>query len=310
MIKQILQTIQFGEMQNYRSIAAFPIFCPPRENPVEYDTLADAMLTGLITITEVDQGGSVPELKLTGGSEKPILILEGEELMGAKQNRILVTTILVAVKGEVIIPVNCTERGRWAYNSPKFRDSGNLSAYDVKREIKDSVTNSLFFSNKHRANQIRTWEKIEELHSKSGTYYTSGSRAMSDAYSAKMPELNEILDHFPILEGQRGILFIIDNKIAGLEILSRPDIYSRLHEKICKSFFISGFSGDRPNLPAGELNKMCEDFIQSAAGLETHEFKSVGLGTDVRLKGKNILGSGLVYSGELIHGAVISSDEG
>lgn len=307
MIKQILHSIQFGDMQSYLSIAAFPIFCPPRENPFEYHTLADAMKSDLITITEVDQGGSVPELKLVSKSETPVLILEGEEVMGAKQNRIIVTTILVAEKGEVIIPVNCTERGRWSYNSPKFRDSGNISSFDVKREMKDSVTDSLFFRKVHSADQLKTWEKIEELHSRSGTYSTSGSRAMSDAYSARMPELNEILGHFPVLDGQRGIVFFMENKIAGLEILSRPDIFAKLHEKICKSYFIGGFLSDRPTLPASALKKICQNFIQNAMHQETHEFKSVGLGTDVRMRGRNVLGSGLVYNGELIHGAFMES---
>ena len=308
MIKQILQTVHFGQMQSYLSIAAFPIFCPPRENPVEYHTLEDAMKSDQITITEVDQGGSVPELRLTSKSDSPVLILEGEELMGAKQNRIIVTTILVAEKGEVIIPVNCTERGRWSYTSSKFKDSGNMSSFDVKREMKDSVTDSLFLRNVHRADQIKTWDKIEELHSKSGTDSTSYSRAMSDAYSAKMPELNEILGHFPVLEDQRGIVFFMENKIAGLEILSRPDVYAKLHEKICKSYFISGSLSDRPNLPASALKKIGKDFIQNATHQETHEFKSVGLGTDLRMKGGNMVGSGLVYSEELIHGAFICQE--
>ncbi len=193
------------------------------------------MQADLITMTEVDQGGSVPELKLISKSGTPVLILEGEEVMGAKQNRIIVTTILVAEKGEVIIPVNCTERGRWSYNSPKFRDSGNISSFHLKREMKESVTDSLFIRKVHRADQIKT------------------------------------------------------------------------REKICKSYFIGGFISDRPALPASALKKFCEDFIKNALRLEAHEFKSVGLGTDVRMKGLNMLGSGLVYNDELIHGALMES---
>ena len=308
MIKEILKAIQFGEMQSYRSIAAFPIFCPSRDNPIEYYTLADAMKSDLILITEVNQGGSVPELKLISKSDRPVLILEGEELMGARQNRILITSILVPEKADVIIPVNCTERGRWSYNSPKFKDSGNMSSFNVKRNLKESVTDSLFSWNIHRADQGKTWENIEELHSEAGTFSTSGSRAMSDAFAAKMPELDEILTHFPVSPGQRGILFFIENKLAGFDLLSRPDKYQLLHDKICRSYIINGIVSDRPNLPASALKKMCEDFVHIASDLPPHEFKSIGLGTDVRLKGKNVLGSGLVYSDELIHGAFVSQE--
>jgi hypothetical protein len=40
---------------------------------------------------------------------------DGEQLVGAKQNRILNMTVLVAAETEVTIPVSCVERGRWGY---------------------------------------------------------------------------------------------------------------------------------------------------------------------------------------------------
>jgi hypothetical protein len=54
------------------------------------------------------------------------LRLNGEELMGAKQNRGLNTTILLKPQSETIIPVSCTERGRWSYKSPVFGESERM----------------------------------------------------------------------------------------------------------------------------------------------------------------------------------------
>ena len=48
-------------------------------------------------------------------------MLDGEELIGAKQNRILNTTVLVAAHTEVTIPVSCVEQGRWGYRGRQFR---------------------------------------------------------------------------------------------------------------------------------------------------------------------------------------------
>jgi hypothetical protein len=59
--------------------------------------------------TEVSAGGHVPELKVVNKGETPVLLLDGEELAGARPNRALNTTILVRGHSETIIPVTCTE---------------------------------------------------------------------------------------------------------------------------------------------------------------------------------------------------------
>ncbi len=55
-------------------------------------------------VTEVSEAGSVPFLQVANGADRPLLLLDGEELIGAKQNRILNTTVLVAARTEVTIP--------------------------------------------------------------------------------------------------------------------------------------------------------------------------------------------------------------
>ena len=51
----------------------------------------------------VSKGGSVPELKVTYNAPEMVLIQDVEELVGAKQNRIMNTTILIQVNTAIII---------------------------------------------------------------------------------------------------------------------------------------------------------------------------------------------------------------
>jgi hypothetical protein len=77
-----------------------------------YLVLDDSLAGGWTVVTEVSEQGRVPELKVVNRGPKPTLIIDGEELLGAKQNRIVNLTILVAAKSELTIPVSCVEAGR------------------------------------------------------------------------------------------------------------------------------------------------------------------------------------------------------
>ena len=49
-----------------------------------------------------------------------LLMLDGEELVGAKKNRVLNVTVLIAAQSDTVIPVSCVEQGRWSYWSQEF----------------------------------------------------------------------------------------------------------------------------------------------------------------------------------------------
>ena len=105
-----LKSAKAGDPQVYRNIVIFPM-TGTIEGDLDYLTLGEALESRLLTVTEVTAGGSVPELKVTNSADKPVLLLDGEELAGAKQNRVLNTTVLVPAKQSVVIPVSCTEQG-------------------------------------------------------------------------------------------------------------------------------------------------------------------------------------------------------
>ena len=58
-----------------------------------YLTLKEALEKRLLVIKEVSAQASVPELKVINNADLPVLLLDGEELAGAKQNRVLNTTM-------------------------------------------------------------------------------------------------------------------------------------------------------------------------------------------------------------------------
>lgn len=98
---------------------------------------------GLVEISEVDENGSVNEVKIINKAVTPLLLIDGEEIIGSKQNRIINSTIIIPAKSEKIIPVSCTEAGRWNYNSTTFHYSKHMANSRVRRDKLISVSQSL-----------------------------------------------------------------------------------------------------------------------------------------------------------------------
>lgn len=137
-----LATVRVAAPQTVHNLAMFPLLDSGDMEPA-YLTLDEALKQHVITIDEVSESGSVPELKLVNLGALPVLLMDGEELVGAKQNRILNLTILVAALTTTVIPVSCVEAGRWSRRSATF-GSADRTHYAAGRAMKmEQVSESL-----------------------------------------------------------------------------------------------------------------------------------------------------------------------
>ena len=115
-----LPDVRVGDPIRHEALTVFPLFSPP-DGAVDYLLSDEAIAAGSVTVEEVSEGGSVPNLLVTNQGDSRVLFLEGEELRGAKQNRVLNTSVLVAAHSKTPIPVSCVEQGRWRYRTQALR---------------------------------------------------------------------------------------------------------------------------------------------------------------------------------------------
>jgi len=155
--------MEIGACQSFENMAVFPLQFPGNGGP-EYITLKEALERGVFAVTEVSAGGSVPELMVENKGDVAVLILDGEELAGAKQNRVLNTTILVGPKSAAKIPVSCTEHGRWSYVSREFHASGNVMAPQLRQVNMQEVHASLRSGRRFDGDQCAVWDGIARMH--------------------------------------------------------------------------------------------------------------------------------------------------
>ena len=124
-VKTTLSALTLGEPATHRGLTVIPLTSEPEGN-LKYILLEDGLDRDLVTIREVSEGGSVPELTVENRSALPLLIVDGEELVGAKQNRVANLTMLIPAEKATDIPVSCVEAGRWSYNRRDFGVSNRV----------------------------------------------------------------------------------------------------------------------------------------------------------------------------------------
>lgn len=300
--RHITDRIHLGEMVAHNELAILPILCSVNGGP-DYITLKEGFDDGSIVVTEVSQGGSVPELKVINSGKRSILMLDGEELAGAKQNRVLNTTILVAAGAAVVIPVSCSEQGRWNYSSANFSDSGIMMSHSVRSLKSFTVSASLERERSYRSDQCAVWDGIEQLHASHGT--SSGTGAMKDSFEARRHDIFSYQEAFSCQDGQCGLAVMIKGRVAGIEMVSRPEAYRQLHAKLIGSYAMdiplarAGKSGPDP----AKVRKILERIITAGE----KRFPSVSLGEDCRYTARGIVGSALSVDDWYIHMAFFRS---
>jgi hypothetical protein len=252
-------------------------------------------------VREVSDSGIVGDLLVMNTGSIAVLALDGEELAGAKQNRILNTTVLLAPDSRTVIPVSCTEQGRWHYAvSREFKSSDSFAPPRIREHAKRAVNESLASELGFRADQGAVWDHVACLAAEARVHSTT--RAMSDVVKARLPNLDRIAARFAAQPGQCGLLAFADGEVLGFDAVSRSYVYSSLHTRLLRSYLLDTES-EGNSLPAADYESMAIGFLQSCAASEQRSFKSPALGDDFRYTGGRVVGSALLAAGEVVHSA-------
>ena len=290
--------MQDGDAVEHRGIVLAPLF--PRRTPVaEYATLEDALPLGL-RIDEVSEAGSVPELAVTNPTDANVLLYDGEELLGAKQNRILNVTVLVAARSTTPIPVSCVEEGRWNRRSASFASAPHAAHPELRRRKAQLLAAEPLA---HGVAQGEVWDEVRAKSARLGVHSPTGAQA--DVFRSREDELRDLEHAFPLQHGQCGALLALGDDLC-LDYVSRPEAFARLYPKLRAGYLLDALERlDGKPTPQERLAA----FVESIGAATSARRRSAGLGEDVRLHGDGVLGSGLELDGELLQLCAFTGDE-
>jgi hypothetical protein len=293
-IAALLDAIQPGQPRSHGSLTVVPLLAAGLRDP-GWLTLPEAGDT--VELGEVGRAGAVPELQVVNRRGEAVLLLDGEELAGAKQNRILNTTVLVAAGAKVVIPVSCVEQGRWDRRARRT-GSGHTSLYASLRGRKAGWVNESVRSGRgHRADQGAIWEALDARDRKSKV--GSPTRAMHDFYVQNAPAVAAAQSALGASHDQVGALVLLAGRWVGLELLAAPRLFAQAWPRLCAGY-VSDAIGVPPATNQATIPTHAE-MLRMLTGCDLMPAPAVGLGTEYRLSGARAVGAVLVADGCVAH---------
>ena len=262
-----------------------------------YITLDEALADEKLEITEVSERGDVPTLMVINNSDTMVFLMAGEQLIGAKQNRVLNVSIMIAAHGKVPIPVSCVEQGRWNYHSRKFHSSGSASHGHLRKQMAEDVYDSYHRMHRPMSKQGKVWNEVSRKLGKMGS--RSGSDALEQAYEDRQAEIGDTIRDAKIPDDCCGVVFAFDGKIAGMDIFDKPSTLSKLSPKLIKAYAIDAM--EEKYDVAQITRKTVKDWICSVAEARSDSFQSPGTGADIRIKSESLIGASLLVDGCPVH---------
>lgn len=303
-LSDTLKEVRLGRTVSLGPLHLFPLVGGPTADG-NISLLGEALEAGSLLVEELDGGGSVPELRVANKGTFPVLILEGDEFVGLKQNRVVNSSVLVAASSELVLPVSCVEQGRWSRRSRPFSSGGASPHLSLRRLASRSVHESLRSGRGHRSDQGAVWDEIDRLSARYDV--SSPTRSLRDArerLSERLSEFEALAKEMP--KDARGVIVALGGRPVALEVLAGPKMFAKVFAKLLSGYALEALGHEGEGSRAVPDPFSAGDLIEAALAAKQSEHPAVGAGRDLRLESEEAPGYALVEGERVLHAAVFA----
>lgn len=271
------------------------------QNSFDYTSGARAMRENWLEAKEINSAGSVNHLFVINHSDAFVFLMDGDILAGAKQNRVVNTSILLAPHTKTEIPVSCVEAGRWQFISEKFRGADYIAPSNLRGMKAEQVRASLKTGGAAMADQTRIWSEVASYHARHGV--TSTTSSLSDVYEQKEGDFEGFVGSFHLTQGSNGVAVYFGKELLSLDIFNRTDIFAEVFPKLLRGIAAEVFSLRQKvhPLPEPEARFRTLDTLDRIDRADRERYPGVGVGEDLRYEAEGVSGFELKYGKHTIH---------
>jgi ARG and Rhodanese-Phosphatase-superfamily-associated Protein domain len=277
---QLLSPIQF------KQLAVFPVVHRSAAVGAQYLTLTDGVKQKLVLVTEHGQGGTVNRVQVKNNSDKPLLLLGGEIILGGQQDRILGKDTVIPSHESMVVEVFCVEHGRW--NGQREFTAGNAIA-DGKIRVRA----------KFKSDQQQVWAEVAKKNgdmkvaNATGTYRNLATGAEGE--KAKKPYRDFLAAEMGKLKDKQvvGLVSAINGRVTSVDVFASPSLFAAYKDKLLDSIVMSAV--DVAPAPAAKPATAADvdAFMQNAEVAAPREVLSTKAAKTITKSGKGVLNSTL-----------------
>jgi hypothetical protein len=295
-----LPKIRVGNPLSCDTLTVFPLFGESSGGGERY-VLSDEAIDGeMVSVTEVSEDGSVPDLLVENRGDTRVLFLEGEELIGAKQNRVLNISVLIAAQSRTRVPVSCVEQGRWGYKSRKFGSSRHCSPSSLRYILKKSTHASVKRKRGHCSDQGQVWQEVARKQRSLGT--RSPTSALSDSFEALRDKMQQYQESLRPINGAFGMAVALDGKIVSIDLFDSPMTCTKAWDRLLSGLILDALESRTEGQQAD--TEAAEAALETVSDLPWEQVETVGDGSDFRAVDGTLVASALTLGESLIHASV------
>ncbi|HOJ59079.1 MAG TPA: HIRAN domain-containing protein [bacterium] len=302
-IREKISGLKLGEAIHYHNLTLFPLL-PLNGSAAPFVLLKKALERKEAEIEEISEEGRVQELTVHNHGDKPVLVPEGEILVGAKQNRVVNVSVLVAAHQSLRIPVSCVERGRWHYSSRRFR-----SAYYAHPRLRSkkmrSVQECRIATGMALSDQGEVWEEVDQhLHE---IHACSPTASVTDGYQQTEEKTQHFREKLALPDEAAGVLAGSGDEIIGMDFFHDAAVFKDCWDQLAGSYFTQAAFDPhrRPKTDPQTARNFLARISQSVNLCEP----PIGLGHELMVKHHSIYGTGVWYEDALCHLAVFPVEQ-
>lgn len=297
-IPNVLARLEVGEPTSVHGFALVPL--DGEDFGGDADLLEDALSTGASKVTEVSANGSVGSVLVTHTGVRPLLLLDGEEILGAKQNRMVNASFLIPPGCSVEIPVSCVERRRWHYARPDFAAAGRTVTTSIRaRKLARVVTStSMRMERRYDTGQSAVWEDVEGYIER--TAIRSVTSSFADAYRARAGDVERTLADLRVGPRQIGVAAVRDGAVVSLDVFGCASLFARASRKILRGILADA----QDNGPATSAAAPADALVRALAAIGQASLvrtPAPGCGETLHGVAGELAVGALVHEGRLYH---------